>query len=527
MNRKQLTKGLILGLAVAILAIGGGYAGAYIHEGNEEGTATAADQATIPAGPPADDPVSENPAYQARQVAQTDFAVEDADAVQVARAFQQRTRTLAQEILPIVVEVNVVNVVTQRLPGGSPFDFFFGNPNQNNEPREREQRQQGLGSGVIVAQADGKAYVLTNNHVAGNADEIEIVLHDKRSYEAELVGSDELMDLALLSFETDEEVPVARLGDSSGLEVGDWVFAVGNPFGFESTLTAGIVSAKGRNPGARSGMTGVTDYIQTDAAINRGNSGGALVNLDGEVVGINTWIASQSGGSIGLGFAIPVNNAKRAIGDFMTQGKVEYAWLGVQTGGVTQELREAMRLGNREGAFVSSIFTESPAAQSGIRPGDLITAVNNRPITNPTELVQAVANLQPGNRVPFEIVRDGREMTLRVRTASRANEEEIDSAAAKVWPGLSAQPLNDQVRERLTLEASAEGVVVAGVYPGSPAASAGLRVGDVVVGINGRDVEGLSDFYRELNHGDGDEEVRFRIRRDGRVLVLGFLRPEA
>lgn len=517
MKKTQLIRSVALGLAVTVLAIGGGIAGAHVYSGADAGAAGLADLGA---------PATNGSEYQARPVNQADFAVPEGDSVLVARAFQERTRTLAREILPVVVEVNVVNVVTQRLPGGSPFDFFFGNPNQNNEPREREQRQQGLGSGVIVAQTDGKAYVLTNNHVAGDADEIEIVLHDGRSYQAELVGSDELMDLALISFETDEEVPVARLGDSSSLEVGDWVFAVGNPLGFESTLTAGIVSAKGRNPGPRSGMTGVTDYIQTDAAINRGNSGGALVNLDGEVVGINTWIASQSGGSIGLGFAIPVNNAKRAIGDFMTEGKVEYAWLGVQTGGVTEEMRQAMGLEDREGAFVSSIFADSPAAESGIRPGDLITAVGDRRIANPTELIQAVAGLEPGNRVPFEIVRDGRDMTIRVRTASRANEEEIDSAATKVWPGLSALPLTDEVRERLTLEASAKGVVVSGVYPGSPAGSAGLQVGDVVVAINGRDVENLSDFYRELNRG-AEEEVRFRIRRDGRVVLLGFLRPEA
>lgn len=520
MNTRHIARMIALGVMVAVLAVGGGFAGARLYQEADP------NQVASYTAEHAGSPVSATGTQNQRPVLDSEFQVEGADAVLVARAFQERTRSLAREILPVVVEVNVVNVVTERRMGGSPFDFFFGNPNRDAQPQERERRQQGLGSGVIVAQADGKAYVLTNNHVAGNADEIEVVLHDQRSFAAEIVGTDELMDLALLSFETDDEVPVARLGDSTSLEVGDWVFAVGNPLGFEGTLTSGIVSAKGRNPGPRSGMAGVTDYIQTDAAINRGNSGGALVNLEGEVVGINTWIASQSGGSIGLGFAIPVNNAKRAISDFMTQGKVEYAWLGVQTGGVTDAIRQELNLGDAEGAFVASIFADSPAAQSGLQPGDLITRVDGRAISDSTQLIQAVANLEPGRRVPFEVVRQGRAITIQVRTASRANEEELEAAAPKVWPGLSPLPLNEETRERLSLEAGVEGVVVAAVYPGSPSANAGLRVGDVVVGINGREISDMADFYRELNRGD-DEEVRFRILREGRIIVLGFLRPEA
>ncbi|MDR3200528.1 MAG: trypsin-like peptidase domain-containing protein, partial [Spirochaetales bacterium] len=219
--------------------------------------------------------------------------------------FQNSLRKIAQKTLPVVVEVNVVQVVKQQIPSfsfGSPFEFFFGKPKED-EPknREREFRQPGLGSGVIIRKNGEKVYVLTNNHVAGEANEISVKLNDGREYEAKLLGADSRRDLALLVFETKDAVPVAALGDSDKVQVGDWALALGNPLGFESTITFGIVSAVGRRPMPGMEVGNFTDYIQTDASINRGNSGGALVNSRGEVIGINTWIASQSGGSVGLG----------------------------------------------------------------------------------------------------------------------------------------------------------------------------------------------------------------------------------
>ena len=297
---------------VAVLSVGGGVLGArlgsnpaseaQIPSGLQFGTSAAASQAH-----PADE-------FQVTPIVNSPSTLATANQAEIARSFQQQFRTVASQTLPVVVEVNVVNRVTQRV-GDSPLDFFFGNPRGGQQ--EREFEQPGMGSGVIVARDGTAVYVLTNHHVAGEADEIELVLSDGRSFEAEIVGSDALMDLALVTFETREEVPIAPLGDSSALMAGDWVFAVGNPLGFESTVTSGIISAVGRRPAVGSQISGLTDYIQTDAAINQGNSGGALVNLAGEVVGVNTWIASQSGGSIGLGFAIPINNAKRAIDEFI------------------------------------------------------------------------------------------------------------------------------------------------------------------------------------------------------------------
>ena len=238
------------------------------------------------------------------------LAQSDSDAMSIVKAYQQVFRDTAQKVLPSVVEVETVETV--RVPQGgmtSPFEFFFGRPDPRggNQGNEREFEQRGLGSGIIVRRDGDKVYVLTNNHVAGDADKINLTLNDGRTFQGDLVGTDPNKDLALVVFETEETVPVAEMGDSDTVQVGDLVMAVGNPLGFESTVTSGMVSAIGRQVPERTGLPILTDYIQTDAAINRGNSGGPLVNLDGEVIGINTWIASQSGGSIGLGFSIPIN----------------------------------------------------------------------------------------------------------------------------------------------------------------------------------------------------------------------------
>src|SRR4030042_1727897 len=265
------------------------------------------------------------------------------DGIQTLQSLQNAFRAVAAKVLPSVVQVDVVDVVKNSgADFPNPFEFFFG-PQRQRQGQPREFRQQGLGSGVVVRRNGEKLYVLTNDHVAGEAEQINIKLQDGRSYKAKLVGRDENKDLALVMFETRENIPVAEIGDSGSLMVGDWVLAVGSPLGFESTVTAGIVSAIGRR--SVQGAAGFTDYIQTDAAINQGNSGGALVNIYGQVVGINSWIASTSGGNIGLGFAIPINNAKRAIDDFITKGRSEYGWIGINIGGLQPQAAEGLRRG--------------------------------------------------------------------------------------------------------------------------------------------------------------------------------------
>jgi len=443
---------------------------------------------------------------------------------------QSSLRRVAQKVLPVVVEINTVQVVKQRVPSlnfGSPFEFFFGNPrnrgDRNSESQEREFRQQGLGSGVIVRKDRNKVYVLTNNHVAGDATEIKVKLHDGREYDSKLAGKDARKDLALVIFETSDAVPVASLGDSEKVQVGDWAMAVGNPLGFESTITLGIVSAVGRRPVPGMEVGNFTDYIQTDAAINQGNSGGALVNMYGEVVGINAWIASQSGGNVGLGFAIPINNAKKAIDDLISKGTVEYGWLGVNSGDPSKELRESMGIKTSLGAFVYDVFLDSPAYHAGLQPGDLIVRIAGQEISGSSALVQAVSNLVPGKYAEFQVIRFGETLNLRVRTAARKAETEMGDITKKAWPGISAVEITDKIRRDLNLTGDIGKVIIGNVTSGSPADTANLRTGDIVREINGRKINSIMDFYRAVNDPD-KKEFMLRIHRAGSDFLIGIVK---
>ena len=440
---------------------------------------------------------------------------------EVLWAYQNAFRRAAHEALPVVVKIDVVDVVTQRVPSlQNPFSFFFGDRDEP-EVEERQFRRPGLGSGVIVRRTAEKVYVLTNDHVVGDADEITVSLHDGRSFEASVVGTDDRRDLALIVFETTSDVPVARLGDSDSLAVGDWVFAVGNPLGFESTVTSGIISALGRRPEAGSRIADLTDFIQTDAAINQGNSGGALVNLAGDVVGINTWIASQSGGSIGLGFAIPINNAKRAVDEWISTGTFENGWIGIGYGGsLTREVAESLGVGDRDGALVGSIYEDSPASRAELRPGDLVREIDGRRIGNWQDLVSIVGNVPPGETAMLRIWRDGRTVTTNLRVAARVDEE---IARTDFWPGVIVMPLSSEMRGSLGLRNEPGSIVVAEVLASGPAAEAGLRRGDIIRRINDEEVEDLASFYRAVNGRAGDELV-FRVSRQGREFVIGIVR---
>ena len=431
-------------------------------------------------------------------------------------------RAVAEEVLPVVVEVNTVEVIRQTVPRfPSPWDFF--GPRQPQQPEEREFRRPGLGSGVIVRRDGSTVYVLTNNHVVGDAREIGLKLYDGREYEAEIVGKDSRTDLALVRFETRDQVPIARLGDSDSLYVGDWVLAVGNPLGFESTVTAGIVSALGRRPQPGSPIAGFTDYIQTDASINPGNSGGALADVNGNIVGINTWIASRSGGSVGLGFAIPINNARRAIDDFIEQGRIVYGWLGVSIQDVRPEsmpgLAADLGIEARDGALVINVHRDSPAARGGIRPGDFVTRIDNRPVSDSTEMTRIVGNIAPGRRADFAIIRAGRQLTLSVTLDSRGTEDEV-AAPSGMWPGMAIVPLTEAMREAREIDEAIEGVLVGSVLQEGPAAIAGIRNGDVVTQVNGTMVRGAQDFYRALAAASG--EILFRVNRSGVRIVVGM-----
>ncbi len=440
---------------------------------------------------------------------------------------QNEFRRVAGSSLPVVVSLDVVDVVEREVNSNqSPFEFFFGRPNErgNNEeePETREYRQQGLGSGVIVQKTGRTVYILTNHHVAGEADEITVNLYDGRSFSATLVGSDARKDLALIKFETGENIPVAALGDSDETQVGDLVFAVGNPLGFESTFTSGVISAVGRSgvPGLEGNLT---DYIQTDAAINRGNSGGALVNIRGEVIGINTWIASQSGGNIGLGFAIPINNAKKTIQDLIRSGEVEYGWLGISMGDPSEIIIEDMDLEGEDGSFVYNVYKDSPAMRGGIRPGDLITSIDGEEITGSDKLLQEVAALEPGRTYSFGLIRDGAERTVRVRIASREAEDAIRSNVSNLWPGMTVVGITDDIRRRLDLPRNMGDVMIGAIEQGSPAYAAGFRSGDIIKEMNKSRIDSIRDFYRVFNAEESDELI-FKVNRQGTDMILGLVR---
>ncbi len=431
-----------------------------------------------------------------------------ADATKNLATIQLSFREVAKKVLPVIVEVDVQEQ-SQAAQSVNPFDFFFNQTpgNRNLQPRI----QTGLGSGIIVQRSGGTYYVLTNNHVIDGATTITVKLSDGTTYKARAVGSDSRRDLAVISFSSNTDLPLADLGESSELEVGDLVLAIGNPYGFENTVTMGIVSALGRS-GPNSSST--TDYIQTDASINQGNSGGALVNIRGEVIGINTWIAAPTGGSIGLGFAIPINNAKKAIGDFIAKGKVDYGWLGVSVQDPTEAMMPGvakdLKIATTKGALVVNVYRGSPADKGGMQPGDYVTRANGQDIQNTNKLIQVVGDLLAGRSYDFDLVRYGEKLRVTVKLGVRPADNSDALSAKTLWPGLVVLHVNDQVRQQYagnggdSIPAGVDGIMVGYLFSGgqqdqTPSAIAGLQVTDVITQINGAPIRTAMDFYRALN----------------------------
>ena len=444
----------------------------------------------------------------------------------VIEALQNSFRSISNTMLPAVVEVDITETKTYTSPFGgmtNPFEFFFGNGNNDdskNKNNQREYESKGLGSGVIVRKTDNTFYVLTNNHVAGSATKISIKLNDGREFEGKLVGADSRIDVALVSFESkDGTIPVAKLGDSDKVQPGDICLAFGAPLGYSQSVTQGIVSAVGRNESAMSSMS---DYIQTDAAINQGNSGGPLVNIYGEVIGINTWIASASGGSVGLGFAIPINNLKSAIDSFIKKGKVVYGWVGVSLLDTTEEFKKELGVNDIEGAFAAQVFSNSPAFKGGIKPGDYIIEVNGKKVKSTNQLVRDIGNLEAGSTAKFTVIRGGKKISdITVKIEERANESDINNS--KMWPGFIATPLTDKAREQLKIDdKKVKGVIATNVEEKSPAASLRIQNGDVITAVNGKKVTNLSEFYAEL--AAAQKSVNFDIYSNGGTITTGTYR---
>ncbi len=436
-----------------------------------------------------------------------------ADSLAVAESLQEVFNTVAERTLQSVVEIKVVQLKKQQVPrfNGIPWEFFFGPNDKSDNGEEREYRSQGLGSGIILRRSGDSHYVITNNHVIEDASEMSIVVNDGREFSAKLVGKDPRKDLALVSFESKEHFPLAILGDSSSVKVGDWAIAVGNPLGLVSSVTMGIVSAVGRTGGPAGN---INDFIQTDSAINQGNSGGALVNIRGEVVGINTWIASNTGGSVGLGFAIPINNAKKAIDDFISTGSIRYGWLGVSLLEADKDILNDIGVEGKKGAFVSQVFLGSPADKGGMLPGDFITAINGEKVNSQNQLVLKVGDLMADEKANFTFVRDGKELESSVTIEVRKDDVAADNN--KLWPGFSPIPLTEDIRKAIKADKKTEGLYVAEVLARSPAAAMGLQRGDIITGLNGNAVKNLRGFYRAL--ASSPKEIYYEVQRGENTL---------
>jgi Do/DeqQ family serine protease len=451
------------------------------------------------------------------------------DALAVAEGLQTAFRAVSDKVLPSVVELKTVSISRQTFPNfnGIPWDFFFGprdrDRGQDNRNQEREFRSRGLGSGIIVRHLDGTYYVLTNYHVVKDANEISVGVKDGKEYTAELVGKDDRKDLALVSFKSSDNYPLAVLGDSDLVHVGDWAIAMGNPLGedYSFSVTMGIVSAVGRT--GRAPGNNINDFIQTDAPINQGNSGGPLVNIRGEVIGINTWIASNNGGgSIGLGFAIPINNAKRSIDEFITSGTTSYGWLGVSLSDPGKDTIAALGLEGKRGALGSQVFIGSPADKGGIKPGDFITHVNDREARGSSQLVLMVGDLKPGDRAKFTVIRDRVSMNFQVLIEART--DQIASDNRKLWPGIYVFPLTDEVRENFKISKDAKGLYVGEVISDSPAGIIGLKAGDVITHVNGEEIKDIASYYKLLRE-KTDKELWFgATRNESTVETLKFKR---
>lgn len=441
----------------------------------------------------------------------------DTSSQKVLEAMQDAYRNISETILPCVVEVDVTE---KRTVPQSPIDdfpwFFFGMPDNNSEKsKPREYEQSGLGSGVIVKKNGNTIYVLTNNHVAGSATKITIKLHDAREFDAKLVGADSRQDIALLSFESaDKDISVATLGESKDVRQGDICFAVGNPLGYFSSITQGIISATGR---AGTQIGNINDFIQTDAAINQGNSGGPLVNIYGQVIGINTWIASNSGGSQGLGFSIPIDNIKSAINDFITKGKISYGWLGVQLVEIAEEMKEDLGVGKTtQGAFASEVFIDSPAFKGGLRPGDFIIKLDAHDVKSTDQLVRDVGALKTGTTASFVVLRGNKEVPLSIKIEERS--EDVAANSSKLWPGFIAAPLTQDIRKKLDIGENVHGIIVASVEEKTPAAALRLNNNDIITAVNDKSVKSLKEFYEALDN-TKTKEFWFDISNQGHTIT--------
>ena len=435
---------------------------------------------------------------------------------------------LAEKLSPAVVNISTTMVVNgnnrpqmPQFPEGSPFEDFFKEFQDRGEP---SRRAQSLGSGFII---DAAGIVVTNNHVIENADEISVILANDESFQAKVIGRDAKTDIAVLQIDPgDSKLTAVSFGNSDGLRVGDWVMAIGNPFGLGGTVTAGIVSARGRDIGSGP----YDDFIQTDASINRGNSGGPLFNLDGEVIGINTAIFSQTGGSVGIGFAISANLATQVVGQLQDYGRTRRGWLGVFIQEVTEDIADSLGLDSAKGALIASVTEAGPADEAGLQAGDVIIRFDGKDVVKSRDLPRIVAETPVETTVDVEVVRGAERKTLSVTlgeleqaenggllSRSQSKEKTNDTRIENI--GLTVAPLTEELAEKFDLDTGETGIVVVDVKDGSPAADKGVQPGDIIRRLNqsaitsvDKLIEGIASAKKE-----GRKGVLMLIESDGQT----------
>jgi len=439
-----------------------------------------------------------------------------------ARPAPESFADLVEKLLPAVVNIQT----QQTIDGGQAEQFeeffkeFFERRGEGGEPPPTPRRGSSLGSGFII---DPSGYIVTNHHVIADADEVEVVLSDGTSLDATIVGSDKDTDLALLKVESTKPLPSTTWGDSEVTRIGDWVVAIGNPFGLGGTVTAGIVSARSRDINAGR----YDNFIQTDAAINKGNSGGPMFNLDGQVIGVNTAIFSPSGGSVGIGFATPSSMAKNIISQLRENGEVRRGWLGVRIQNVTDELAEGLRLDRARGALVAAVTEGGPAQEAGIEQGDVILEFNGREVPEMRRLPAMVAETAVGSTVDVTIWRRDGEKKMKVKVGELEAEQVAATAPTETPPdtgmqdmqslGLALGTITPELRNRFALDEATKGVVITEVKEGSPSAEKGLKAGDVIVEVDQEEVSTPADVVQKVDKAksEGYRVVTLLVFRQG------------
>jgi len=426
---------------------------------------------------------------------------------------------VVESATPAVVSIRVEQTVEERIPQQDLFEYFFG-PQYRQTPRTQERRQMGQGSGFII---DKDGYILTNNHVVNDADSIVVTLTDGREFNAKMVGTDPETEIALIKIEDAEHLPTVELGDSDTLKVGEWAIAVGNPFGLQETVTAGIISATGRSNIGIIGRGGYENFIQTDAAINPGNSGGPLLNIDGEVIGINTAIFSQSGGYMGIGFAIPINMAVNIKDALIQDGRVQRSLIGVYLQSITPELAKSFGLEEVEGILITDVGEDSAAQEAGIEAGDIILELNGGPVGKLPSFRSRVSSFRPGTEITLTLLRTGKRIEKSLTTRARDGELAGSTYSVLEKAGFDVEELTEEMILQMRLPANLSGMLVKNVDRGSPAWRSGLRDGMIIRSVNRMSTATTEEFRQALHTSKGSDQLLLLVqmpRYGARYMVI-------